>query len=265
MGSAAGSDNELPVHGVTFSHDIWMSETEVTQADYDALMSASYDGYFTPSWNATYGAGDDYPAYEVSWSDAVLYCNARSRAEGLDSVYTYIEITGTPGSLSELVGVTADLSRNGYRLPTEAEWEFAYRGGVMQDYYWGADYDPYPATAADSLDFDDHAVWYGNSWVMDVDLGYGTHPVRSKPANPYGLYDMAGNVYEWCHDWFGDYASTAQTDPVGPDSGEYHTLRGGSWANLPIYLRATNRTFHAPCYYYYLLGFRVARTITGSR
>ena len=259
MGSENGFDDEQPVHNVTLSNDFWLSESEITQAEYDELMSELYSGYFSPSWNDTYGQGDEYPAYEVSWYDAVLYCNGKSRVEGLDSVYTYTGIIGTPGSLCELENVSSDFSKNGYRLPTEAEWEFAYRGDSTTDFYWGQDYDPYPANAADSLEFGDYTVWYGNSWIAEGS-DFGTQPVKSKLPNDYDLYDMAGNVYEWCHDWYGEYSADSQNDPDGPDSGSWHTIRGGSWANHATYLRAANRTFYAPCYFYYLLGFRIART-----
>jgi formylglycine-generating enzyme len=261
MGSDAGFADESPVHNVEITHDFWMDDSEVTQSEYDDLMAASYAGYHTPTWNESYGHGDNYPAYEVEWGDAVLYCNAKSRAEGRDSVYTYTSIIGTPGYLCELENVSADFAKNGYRLPTEAEWEFAYRGNSDTDFYWEQDYDPYPANAADSTEFDEYAVWHGNSEIFGIDDNvYGTHPVKSKQPNLYGLYDMAGNMFEWCHDWYGAYSANSQEDPVGPDTGDWHAIRGGSWANHANYLRATNRTFVAPCYYYYLLGFRTVLT-----
>jgi len=261
MGSENGFDDELPTHAVSFTNDFWMDEAEVTQAEYNSVMSASYDGYFAPTWNESYGLGDDYPAYEIEWGDAVLYCNALSRQAGMDSVYTYDSILGTPGYLCELENVTADFSKNGYRLPTEAEWEFAYRGNVDTDFYWDQNFNPYPSTAADFTEFDSHAVWHGNSEIFGIDdADYGTHPVKTKIPNDFGLYDMAGNMFEWCHDWYGAYTADSQIDPTGPVTGSWHAIRGGSWANHSDYLRATNRTFTSPCYYYYLLGFRTVLT-----
>ncbi len=261
MGSETGFGDEMPVHEVNFTHDFWMDESEVTQARYDSVMTVAYPDYFTPIWNNPYGVGDDYPAYEVEWGDGVLYCNALSRFTGLDSVYTYDAIIGTPGYLCELENVTADLTKMGYRLPTEAEWEYACRGNSNTDFFWQKDYDPYPETAADSTEFNSYAVWYGNSWQFGGDSSdYGTHPVKTTQPNDYGLYDLAGNVWEWCHDWYGAYSSESQTDPVGPGTGSWHSIRGGSWANQANYLRATNRTFSAPCYYYYLIGFRTVLT-----
>ena len=257
MGSETGFRDEMPMHDVYFTHDFWMDETEVTQVKYDSVMAAAYSGYFSPMWNNPYGVGDDYPAYEVEWGDAVLYCNALSRSAGLDSVYTYDAIIDTPGYLCELENLTADLAKLGYRLPTEAEWEYAAMGGNNNDYSWQKDFDPYPETAADSTEFNSHAIWYANSWQFGADNPeYGTHQVKTTLPNEYGIYDLAGNVWEWCHDWYGEYESDTQTDPAGPETGSWHSIRGGSWANLPNYLRASNRTFFAPCYYYYLLGFR---------
>jgi formylglycine-generating enzyme required for sulfatase activity len=266
MGSATGLSDEQPVHQVTFAGDFWLDSTEVTQGRYDALMLQSYAAYLTPSWHAPYGVGAQYPAYAVYWSDAVLYCNARSRRDGLDSVYSYSAIRGTPGNLCELDNVSADLSKNGYRLPTEAQWEFACRGGVSADYSWNRQYDPYPATAADSVELGQHAVWFANAWIYGADsASFGTHAVASKTANPYGLFDMTGNLYEWCHDWYGEYSVGAVTDPSGPVSGDWHCLRGGSWGSHANYLRASNRTFTVPDYLYYFIGFRVALPVPSTQ
>jgi len=263
MGSETDFEDESPVHNVNFGRDFWMDESEVTQAEYDSVMTIAYADYISPDWNNPYGVGDEYPAYTLEWGDAVLYCNALSRFAVLDSVYSYTSIIGTPGNLCELEDVTSDITKSGYRLPTEAEWEFACRGNTTTDFYWGKDHDPYPATAADSTEFNNYAVWYGNSWEYGGDDPlYGTHQVKSGLPNAYGLYDMSGNLWEWCHDWYGAYTAGSQIDPTGPESGSWHAIRGGSWANHAEYLRATNRTFYAPCYYYYLIGFRTVLPVT---
>lgn len=257
MGSSVGFEDELPQHSVTFTKSFWIDSTEITQGLYESLMAASYEDYTTPTWFAPYGVGNLYPAYHVYWGDAVLFCNALSRRDGLDSVYTYTNIIGTPGNLSELVGVAADFSKNGYRLPTEAEWEYACMGGNTHDLYWGKDVDPYPATATDSTEVGNYAVWYANSYEFGADTSaFGAHIVGSKIPNAYGLYDMAGNLYEWCHDWYGAYANTSVTDPAGPTTGDFHVLRGGSWGSNAEYLRSSNRTFSVPDYLYYFIGFR---------
>lgn len=257
MGSATGLEDEQPTHTVSFASNFWMDSTEVTQGQYESLMSAHYPTYTTPTWFEPYGIGDRLPAYHVYWSDAVLYCNARSVAEGLDSVYTYSSITGTSGNLCELNDVASDLTKNGYRLPTEAEWEYACRGGTTRDLYWGEDYDPYPATSSDTTEVGTYAVWYHNSYELGGDVDdFGPHLVGSKLPNAYGLYDMAGNLYEWCHDWYGEYSSNSATDPTGPETGEYHCVRGGSWGSDVYYLRSSCRAFSVADYLYYFIGFR---------
>jgi formylglycine-generating enzyme len=258
MGSDNGFPNEQPVHTVNFTHNYWIDTTEMTQAEYDTLMKVTFPAYTKPNWVNPYGVGGNYPAYYITWGDAALYCNARSKRDGLDTVYTYSAINGTPGNFCTLDDIEIDYSKSGYRLPTEAEWEYACRGGEDADYYWGKDYDPYPATTADTTNINSYAVWYGNSWqYSSSDANYGTHPVTSKAPNAYKLYDMTGNVMEWCNDWNGDYDSIAVSDPTGPDTGDYRCLRGGSWGNHAIFLRSSNRTLLFPDYTYYFVGFRV--------
>jgi len=262
IGSINGFPDELPIHTVRFSHDFWMDTTEVTQADYDTLMRHSYSGYVTPGWFSTYGVGARYPAYSIYWGDAALYCNARSRRDGLDTVYRYTGITGTPGNMCELVGVTIDYTKNGYRLPTEAEWEYACRGGVNADFFWGKNINPYPSDAADSAEISSYAIWSANSWQFGSDTSaFGTHQVATKTPNQCGLYGMAGNVYEWCNDWYDSYQSGTVVDPAGPDSGLFRCMRGGSWGNDATYLRSANRTIVFPDYNYYFIGFRAVRPV----
>ena len=135
----------------------------------------------------------------VSWFDAVRFCNASSKLSGLDTVYN----TTT---------WTADLTKSGYRLPTEAQWEYACRAGSTTEYWWGPDTNGLGA----------RTWWTYNS----VD---GTQPVATKLANAYGLYDMTGNVWQWCNDWYGAYTAGAATDPTGASTGTCRVLRGGSW------------------------------------
>jgi formylglycine-generating enzyme required for sulfatase activity len=260
MGSVNGNEDEKPVHAVIFTYNFWMDKTEITQADYDSLMSASYSGYNQPSWGSPYGVGDNYPVYAIEWDDAALYCNALSRKEGLDSVYSYTSISGHPGDGCQLVGLTINYEADGYRLPTEAEWEYACRAGSTTDFFWGKDYGSYPASAADTSEVSGYAVWSANSWALSAESSdYGTHPVAGKEPNAFGLYDMAGNVYEWINDWFTEYTSEAQTDPTGTEEETYRFVRGGSWGNSADYLRSSNRQFSSPDYYIYFCGFRTVR------
>lgn len=239
MGSTTGSTDEQPVHSVTVSSFL-MDTTEVTQKQYSDVMTAAYTGFTAPSWSSTYGVGDNNPAYYVNWYDGVLYCNARTKASGsTDTVYSYSSISGTPGNDCVLSGLSIDLSKNGYRLPTEAEWEYACRGETATDYYWG------------NNSIGDYSWYSSNS-------GRQTHPVAQKLPNAYGLYDMSGNVWEWCNDRYGSYSSGAATNPTGPSSGSGRVLRGGGWRDdASALLRSANRSSYGPDYEGDAHGFRV--------
>ncbi|OGJ89209.1 MAG: hypothetical protein A2268_13410 [Candidatus Raymondbacteria bacterium RifOxyA12_full_50_37] len=204
MGSATGSADQQPSHWVTVS-SFYMDTTEVTQANYQAIMGIN------PS---TMTGNLSRPVDSVNWFDAVVFCNFRSKNQGFDTVYTYTDVSGAPGAGCILSNPAADLSKNGFRLPTEAEFEYALRAGTTTDHYWGNDHS-------------DSAVGE-NVWFF-VNSGNTTHPVATKPANPFGLRDIAGNVWEWCHDWFATYTTSSQFDPSGPGTGTYRTRRGGSY------------------------------------
>jgi len=196
---------------------------EVTQKQYTDTMGTN-----PVSPLSTYGYGDNYPVYNVTWYNAVAFCNALSAQEGLENVYT---ISGTD--------VTADFTRNGYRLPTESEWEFAARGGNSTHGY----------TYSGSNTIDDVA-WNINN------AGNTTHIMGTKAPNELGIYDMSGNVWEWCHDWFGDYPTSVQTDYAGASSGMSRVVRGGAvTANYSV----EDRNGYYPDYLGDTYGFRVVR------
>jgi len=203
-----------PVHSVTLG-TFTISQTLVTQAQYKAAMDTN------PSF---FKSSTTLPVETVTWYDAVLYCNAISKASVpvKDTVYTFSSITGTPGAgCTGLGNLNINYTRNGYRLPTEAEYEYACRAGNdTTDYYWGRKYPP--MTTADTQAISANAVWYLNS-------PNSTQPVATKKPNAWRLYDMSGNVYEWCNDWWGIYSDTSQTNPTGAASGSYRVLRGGTW------------------------------------
>lgn len=223
---------------VSFTKDFYMDSTEVTQKQYDDLMTATYSGYSSPSWSERYGIGDNHPAYNVNWYDAALYCNARSKEAGRDTVYRYLSINFTPGNNCELSGLVIDLSKNGFRLPTEAEWEYACRAGTTTSFYWGNDWD------------DAYGWEYDNS-------GGVTHVVAGKSPNNFGLYDMSGNLWEWCNDWYGNYSNSAITDPTGAIHGSDRVRRGGSWYDSASCLRSGYRNDGSPGAVSMKFGFRV--------
>ncbi|MDR1899787.1 MAG: SUMF1/EgtB/PvdO family nonheme iron enzyme [Treponema sp.] len=221
MGSTNGQDNEKPVHTVTVK-SFSMGKYEVTQKEWVEIMGS----------NPSKFKGDTLPVERVSWFDAVEYCNRRSLKEGLTPAYR-----GSGDS------VTCDFSASGYRLPTEAEWEYAAKGG-------NKDYMTFEYAGSNSPG--------GVAWYAD-NSGNTTHPVGTKQPNSLGLYDMSGNVLEWCWDWYGSYPGSAQTDPAGAASGSYRVLRGGSWVHSAHILRSAIRSNNTPSNRDSSFGFRLVR------
>ena len=220
MGYSGGNgySNELPVHEVAFSSYV-IGKYEVTQAEYQALMGN----------NPSYFLGSDKPVENVSWYDVVEYCNARSIEESLTPCY-------------DTDDWSCDFSANGYRLPTEAEWEYAARG---------ASNDPdYLYSGSDNIE---SVAWYS------ANSGSTTHTVGTKSPNSLGIYDMSGNVWEWCNDWYGDYSSSVQSDPIGPATGSYRVIRGGSWGSSATHCRVAFRSHYTPTLSYNSVGFRIVR------
>jgi formylglycine-generating enzyme required for sulfatase activity len=266
VGGKDVTKNETVVHTVKFTSNYWIDSTEVTQKQYTSIMTA-YSDFEAPAWSAKYGLGDNYPAYYVSWGDAALYCNAKSKKDGLDTVYEYTSIKNKPGTADcELVGVTSDVSKNGYRLPTEAEWEYLCKGGVPRDFRWGQKYNPYPENKFDTAEINDNAVWSANSWLKGEGMtGYGAQQVAKKNSNSYNLFDMEGNLSEWCNEYKSDsYGSTETvTDPEGQKTGseESHVIRGGNWSSDAAFLRSACRTFKAEADAGIFQGFRCLKRI----
>jgi formylglycine-generating enzyme required for sulfatase activity len=232
MGGTYSAD-AMPVHTVSFRYDFWIDTTEVTQSSYYSLMGTNPSSFM--------GFGNR-PVEKTTWFDAALYCNERSKRDSLDTVYSYTGISGIRGNgCTGLTGLAIDLSKSGYRLPTEAEWEYSCRAGTTTDYYWGsANEDAY--------------IWYF------VNSTSQTHPVATKLPNAWGLYDMNGNVAEWCNDWYMSFTSEAQTDPTGPDSSRERCLRGGSWIDGMECVLSAYRVRDVPSYRTLGdVGFRCAR------
>jgi formylglycine-generating enzyme required for sulfatase activity len=260
-----GWSGELPVHQVTLN-SFYMGATEVTQKEWSDIMGSN------PA--SGYGVGDNYPVYNVSWYSMIKYCNLRSMAEGLNPAYTINSSTnpadwGTVPTSSNATwdAVICNFSANGYRLPTEAEWEYAARGGLEGQRF------PNGATISHSTNGDTQANYYAStsSYSYDVSPTEGYHPdyngtsspVGIFPPNGYGLYDMSGNLWEWCWDWWHYYTTDAQVNPTGPDmptDGSYRVLRGGSWDSNASYCRVSRRDYAYPPGSYGGVGFRIVRT-----
>jgi formylglycine-generating enzyme len=255
MGDAIdGMSGSMPVHTVTLSN-FYLDRYEVTKALWDDVYTwATAHGYAFD--NAGAGAAASHPVHSVSWYDVVKWLNARSEKEGRTPVYytdtsqtaAYTYKTGQVDVTNAMVKWTA----NGYRLPTEAEWEYAARAGTTTRFYTG-----------DCISTD-RANYNGNSPGSGCPAGQyrgGTTAVGSFAANPWGLYDMAGNVWAWTWDGYMTPYSGSETNPRGPDARSSRVVRGGCWHDSANLLRSANRSNYYPYSSYVDLGFRSALSL----
>lgn len=220
-----GSDQTREDHRVALTKPFYMGVFEVTQKQWELVMG-SWPG---SSPSSSYGRGDAYPAYYVSYNDI------RGSSSGAQwPASSAVDASSFLGRLRAKTGLDFD-------LPTEAQWEYACRAGTTTAYYWG-----------DSMD-GAYAWYYNNS-------GLTTHPVGTRLPNAWGLYDMSGNVWEWCRDWYGTLAYGA--DPVGSASGSNRVFRGGGWGNRAVYCASSERGSNDPSFRGGGYGFRLVRVLS---
>lgn len=212
-----------PAHQITIDFNFYMSTTEITQEQWKTVMAGS-----NPSKKEY--IGDNKPVQQVTWHRAVEFCNRLSEMENLEKCYT---INGTE--------VTCDFSKNGWRLPTEAEWEYCCRAGNTGDFGGSGNID--------------EMGWSNENSGNDI------HDVAQKKANDFGLYDMHGNVYEWCWDWYETdyYSKSPEVNPKGSDEEIEKVLRGGSFINNPELCTSWIRKSASPTLFNYNWGFRVVK------
>lgn len=251
-------EHELPVHSVEVPA-FYIGRAEVTKAEWDLVRTwANANGYGDLA--AGSGKGADHPVQEVNWFDAVKWLNAWSQLDGLDPVY----LVGGMVYKSGVGDPVTDTSANGYRLPTEAEWEKAGRGGLNgQRFSWGNTIEVSQANYRGNgglfaYDLSNHS---GNHPDFDDGTQPPTSPVGSFSPNGYGVYDTTGNVWEWVNDWFGEYyySESPAVDPQGPSGGTQGIIRGGAWNSTANNQRLSARLPTAKDLRLFSIGFRAAR------
>lgn len=261
-----GYSDELPVHSVYVSA-FYMGKYEVTKELWDEVRAWGVNNGYTdlPVGNGSYASkGASHPVHSINWYAMVKWCNARSQKEGLTPCYRISGVTYMTGSSAP----DCNWNASGYRLPTEAEWEKAARGGLSgKNFPWGDTINHSNAnyranSSAHSYDTSGYTTSTYHPTYNDGVYPYSS-PVGSFAPNGYGLYDMAGNMWEWCWDWYSSiyYSTSPGSDSRGAASGSSRVLRGGGWYLNANSCRAAGRlSYHGPDFASYFVGFRAARS-----
>lgn len=243
MGSPESERDRIAVetqHTVRITQAYALGATEVTQGLWEEVMGAN------PSRFAS--CGPNCPVETVNWLEAIRFANAMSEREGLEQCYGIIE---------DRVLWPKGLRCEGYRLPTEAEWEYAARAGTQTTFSWGAFWEE--AVVKQYAWYDKNA--YDRDWTSPHAANTGPQEVGQKAPNAWGLFDMTGNISEWCWDRFGPYPTGTRTDPIGPDNDRDRIVRGGSWAHELRWARPASRTERGEDHANVAVGLRLARTL----
>jgi len=247
----------FPVHEVSFTYNFMMDSKQVTHAQYKAVTGEN------PTLHPadTDHPGDiQRPIDNVTWFDAVLYCNALSKRDGLDPVYTYKTVKGDAKTgVKDLSDIAIDIKKNGYRLLTSAEFEYVVRAGTTTTYFWNSD----------DAKTEDQSKEY--TWSVLNATDKHPHPVGTLKPNKYGVYDPAGNLWMWCNDWYGGktgddvagkYPVDPQVDQTGPATGTQRIARGGAFKNdVSGHERSAYHWQWGPGDRNFEVGFRICRTI----
>jgi formylglycine-generating enzyme required for sulfatase activity len=263
MGDFTNMDGEtdaLPTN--VYVSAFYIDTNLATYAQWQSVFACATNNGYAFSTNSETGKAPNHPVQTLDWYDAVKWCNARSQQAGLVPVY-YTDAALTQIYTNGEVAPFVNWTNSGYRLPTEAEWEKAARGGLVGQRF------PRGDTISESqANYQANTNFY--SWDLGPYDGYNTNfdgqtqpytsPVGFFPANGYGLNDMAGNVQEWCWDWYGiPYGLPTTNNPTGPGDGSKHVLRGGFWGFFAFYARCANRGMNFPYYADNTIGFRCVK------